>query len=446
MLFSYRSYFLQPPTLEPNLRRLRAFVGVVQEGSVHRAADTLHLTQPTVTRAIQKLEREIGHPLFERTSMGMTATPIGLTAARRAGRALAYLQAAEEELARLPLESVGDAASTPRAAPVASATSTASSASVAPAAPRCAPRIAHALTSRHLQALIALSEHGIQSAAAASLSLSQPAITQALNDLERLVGTPLLLRTSRGMAATAAGEILLRRGKLALAEITACANDIAEHLGAITGTVAVGVLPICGTLLVPRAVNRLLRDHPDLRVVLVDGPYDTLLHKLRDGQLDVIVGPLRDPSPAGDTRQEALFDGALSVIARQGHPLAGRHGLTLAELSRCEWVLPSRETPARTIIERVMARAGLPMPDNPVEANALATLRALLMESDRVAMISRHQIYFEERGGMLAVLPIELADTARAIGMTVRADAHPPAGVLSLLEHLRVAGRERLLA
>ena len=104
MLFSYRSYFLQPPTLEPNLRRLRAFVGVVQEGSVHRAADTLHLTQPTVTRAIQKLEREIGHPLFERTSMGMTATPIGLTAARRAGRALAYLQAAEEELARLTPE------------------------------------------------------------------------------------------------------------------------------------------------------------------------------------------------------------------------------------------------------------------------------------------------------------------------------------------------------
>ncbi|ANN74559.1 hypothetical protein BAU08_04450 [Bordetella bronchialis] len=417
MLFSYRSNFLQPLKLEPNLRRLRAFLGVVQEGSVHRAAEALHLTQPTVTRAIQKLERDIGHPLFERTSTGMTATPIGLAAARRAARALGYLQAAENELARLP----GGAAA------------------------RSAPRIAHALTSRHLQALTALSEQGTQSAAAATLSLSQPAITQALSDLERLVGTPLLLRTSRGMAATAAGEILLRRGKLALAEITACASDIAEHLGAITGTVAVGVLPICGTLLVPRAVNRLLRDHPDLRVVLVDGPYDTLLQKLREGQVDVMVGPLRDPCPA-DTRQEALFDGALSVIARQGHPLSRHRELTLAELSRWEWVLPSRGTPARAIVERVMARAGVPMPPNPVEADALATLRALLMESERVAMISRHQIYFEERGGMLAVLPVELADTARSIGMTLRADAQPPAGVLSLLGHLRAVGRERLLA
>jgi LysR family transcriptional regulator of gallate degradation len=404
---------LHLPTIEPNLRRLRAFAGVVQEGSVRRAAETLHLTQPTVTRAIQKLEREVGHPLFERTSTGMTATPIGLTVARRAARALGYLQTAEKELG----------------ATGASGT-----------------HIVHALSSRHLHALIALSEYGTQSAAAASLSLSQPAITQALSDLERLVGTPLLLRTSRGMAATAAGDVLLRRGKLALAEISACGSDIAEHLGAITGTVTVGVLPICGTLLAPRAVNRLLSEHPGLRVVLVDGPYETLLHKLRDGQLDVIVGPLRNPSPAGDIRQEPLFDGVLSVIARKHHPLARRRGLTLAELGRCEWVMPSRDTPARAIIERVMARAGLPMPDNPVEANALATLRALLIESDRVAMISRHQIYFEERGGMLVALPIELADTARTIGMTVRADAQPPAGVQSLLRHLREVGRERLLA
>jgi DNA-binding transcriptional LysR family regulator len=424
------------------MRRLRAFVGVVQEGSVHRAAETLHLTQPTVTRAIQKLEADIGHPLFERTSTGMTATPIGLTAARRAARALAYLQAAEDELAALP-KVAGDRrqhqqhqggpqwtrSSPPRIAGSGSA-----------------PRIAHALSSRHLQALIALSDHGTHSAAAAALRLSQPAITQALNDLEGLAGRPLLLRTSRGMAATAAGEILLRRGKLALAEITACGSDIAELLGSITGTVTVGVLPICGTLLVPRAVNRLLREHGDLRVILVDGPYETLLHKLRYGQLDVIVGPLRDPKAAGDIRQEALFDGALSIIARKGHPLSHRRGLTLAEVARCQWVMPSRETPARAIIERVMAQAGLPMPDKPVEANALATLRALLMESDRVAMISRHQIYFEERNGMLAVLPIELTDTARSIGMTVRADAHPPAGVQSLLEHLRAAAQEQLLA
>src|SRR3546814_13950417 len=76
---------------------------------------------------------------------------------------------------------------------------------------RAPSALAHALTHRHLQALIAIADHGTPSAAAAHLQISQPAVTQALGDLEQLAGLPLLLRTSRGMAATAAGELPIRR-------------------------------------------------------------------------------------------------------------------------------------------------------------------------------------------------------------------------------------------
>lgn len=406
------------PHIEPNLRRLRAVSEVARCGSVRRAAANLYLTQPTVTRAVQKLEREIGLPLFERTAAGMACTPYGDAVLRRTGLLLAHLDKASAELAALQ----AGARAQPRAA------------------------LAHTLTHRHLQALIATFDHGTQSAAAAQLRVSQPAVTQALGDLERLAEMPLLLRTSRGMAATAAGEILIRRGKLALAELTALRSDIAEHLGLVTGSVNIGVLPLAGTLLVPRAVNRLLQAHPELRVRLVDGPYDTLLQRLRCGDLDVVVGPLRTPCPADDVMQQALFDGELSVIARKGHPLARQRGLTLGDLQDWPWVLPGSGTPARALIERVMRDASLPMPDNPVEANGLATLRALLMESDRITVISRHQIYFEERGGLLDVLPVELGDTARSIGITTRLDASPPRGVLALLDHLRSAGKETLLA
>jgi LysR family transcriptional regulator of gallate degradation len=47
-------------------------------------------------------------------------------------------------------------------------------------------------------------------------------------------------------------------------------------------------------------------------------------------------------------------------------------------------------------------------------------LRGLLLESDRVTVLSRHQIRFEEQSGMLAVLPFEFTGTDRAIGMTRR--------------------------
>jgi LysR family transcriptional regulator of gallate degradation len=409
------------PSIEPNLRRLRAFAGVARWGSVRRAAESLYLTQPTVTRAVQKLERELGLPLFERSTGGMTPTPYGVAVSRRANLLFAHLDKATEELAALQPAWRG----TPG---------------------RAAGALAHTLTHRHLQALIATSDHGTQSAAAAHLCLSQPAVTQALGDLEELADQALLLRTSRGMTATAAGEVLIRRGKLALAELVALRSDIAEHLGMVTGAVNIGVLPMAGTLLVPRAVNRLLQAHPELHVCLIDGPYDTLLQRLRCGDLDVVVGPLRTTSPANDVVQQPLFDGELSVIARKGHPLAQHPGLTLADLQEWKWVLPGSATPARGLIERVMRDAGLDMPENPIESNSLAILRALLMESDRVAVISRHQIYFEERSGLLDVLPIELGKTARSIGITTRLDASPPKGVLALLDHLRHAAAQPLLA
>jgi len=406
------------PRIEPNLRRLRAVGEVARCGSVRRAAQTLYLTQPTVTRAVQKLERDIGLPLFERTAGGMTCTPYGNAVSRRARLMQAHLDKAGVELAALQ-QGLCD---------------------------RPPSALAHALTHRHLQALIAIADHGTQSAAAAQLQISQPAVTQALSNLEQLAGLPLLLRTSRGMAATAAGEVLIRRGKLALAELAALRSDIAEHLGMVMGSVNVGVLPLAGTLLVPRAINRLLQTHPDLHVSLVDGPYDTLLQKLRCGDLDVVVGPLRTPCPAHDVQQQALFDGELSVIARKGHPLGQQRGLVLADLHNWPWVLPGSRTPARLLIERVMRNAGLDVPDNPVEANGLATLRALLMESDRITIISRHQIYFEERGELLGVLPVKLEDTARSIGITTRIDASHPQGVLALLEQLRSVAAEPLLA
>jgi len=60
-----------------NLQQLRAFVTIVEKGSLGRAAETLYVTQPALSRTIHKLEEEVGAPLFERHSKGMQLTAIG---------------------------------------------------------------------------------------------------------------------------------------------------------------------------------------------------------------------------------------------------------------------------------------------------------------------------------------------------------------------------------
>lgn len=60
-----------------NLQQLRAFATIAESGSLGRAAQALHLTQPALSRAIRRLEEQIGAPLFERHSRGMHLSPIG---------------------------------------------------------------------------------------------------------------------------------------------------------------------------------------------------------------------------------------------------------------------------------------------------------------------------------------------------------------------------------
>jgi LysR family transcriptional regulator of gallate degradation len=401
-----------PARIELNMRQLRALVAVSQGGSVHRAASILHVTQPAVTRAIHELEKSLGLELFERTARGMVATAVGAILVERTQRAFAQLVQAEHELAGLGLSR------------------------------RSSAGISAKVTHRHLRTLVAVDEHQTETAAAVELDVSQPSVTQTLRELERIVEADLFLRTARGMLATRAGEVMVRRTKLVFHELQRARDDIAAQLGNITGRIVVGALPLASTLLVPRAVTRLKQEYPNLLVTILEGTYESLLAGLRCGDVDVLVGVLRYPIPCNDIAQERLFEDLLSVVGRKGHPFASAKSLRLADVIDAEWVLPYKGAPSRKAFEQVMNAAGLPLPKNAIESNALVTLRALLIESDRLSILSRNQIHYEELHGMLSVLPIDMRGSERPIGITTRADAKRSIGLNALMRYLRAVSDE----
>src|SRR5690606_4463043 len=112
------------------------------------------------------------------------------------------------------------------------------------------------------------------------------------------------------------------------------------------------------------------------------GPYNTLLSALRCGDLDVIVGALRDPAPAGDVAEETLFSEPLSVTVRLGHPLTRRTKLSISDLINEDWVVPIRGTPTRKIFDAILSENGLKPTKSLIESSSLVATRALLLESD----------------------------------------------------------------
>jgi LysR family transcriptional regulator of gallate degradation len=401
-----------PPRIELSMRQLRAVLAVSQGGSVHKAASILHVTQPAVTRAILEFEQALGLELFERTPKGMVATQVGAILVERTQRGFAQLARAEQELAEMGRSR------------------------------RSSASIVAKVTHRHLHTLVAVDAHQTETAASVELDVSQPSVTQTLRQLERIVEADLFMRTARGMLATRAGEVMVRRTKLLFHELQLARDDIAAQLGNITGRIVVGALPVGSTLLVPRAVTRLKREYPDLAVILLEGTYESLLAGLRCGDIDLLAGVLRYPIPYNDIVQEKLFEDLLSVVGRKGHPLASATSLRLADVIDSEWVLPYKGAPSRKAFEQVMNAAGLHLPQNAIESNALIALRALLIESDRLSILSRNQIHYEELYGMLSVLPIDMRGSERPIGITTRADAKRSVGLNALLQSLRAVGGE----
>lgn len=391
---------------ELNLRHLRAFCDVAATGSISAASPRVHLSQPAITQAIAKLEQKLAANLFVRTSSGMIATEAGRTMAHRSRRALDFLRTGADSIDNRRGSSFA--------------------------------RFDQLVTGAQLRALIAVAEAGNFSLAARAVGISQPSLHRLARDLERLSGNELFVRTRLGIRLTQAAERLARFARLALAELQQGFDELAAARGIDTASVLIGTLPLARTSILPGAINSLVRERPEVRVRVVDGLYDDLLRDLRQGEIDVLVGALRNPPPIDDVVQTELFSDNLAIVARSGHPLAGKRRPTMRDLARYPWIAPRPPTPTRRHFEALFATAGMPVPAGLIEASSLILIRGLLIESNRLTMVSAHQVAVEVRHGLLTILRFDLENTQRPIGTTVRRDWQPTATQARFLELLEI--------
>lgn len=391
--------------MQPELRHLRVFLAVADQGSANQAGATLFRAPSAISRSIHKLEGELGVKLFERRARGMLLTECGRALLQRARRAHVEMQHARTDLAALA-EKGGV---------------------------RNAAIFSMLIHERRVRAFVALTEQHHMPSVAESLGITQPAVSIAVRQMEDSIGIALFERTARGMLPTPAGAALALRLKRALAEIRHAVADIASLRGVAQGTVTVGALPLGRTRLLPESIAAIVARHAGLRVATVEGSFEALAARLRAGDLDFILGALRPAEYASDLHGEPLAEDELGIVCRRGHPWAERKTIPRRDLARARWVLPRVNTPNRRLFEDALAARGLPPPDVVVETSDLAVLRGVLLESDLLTAISPRQLSYELGDGLLMLLPVTLRDTRRVIGITRRADsvASPGAALLA---------------
>jgi len=390
----------------PNLRHLVLFDQVVRRGSVSAAARAASLSQPAVTQAVLGIELALGAQLLSRSYAGLTLTAAGRMAALRIERTLQMLREAL-------------AAARGRASPQ---------------GPADALR---GITSTQLKALMAVVDEGAFARAARRTGRARTAVHRAARQLERSLGTALFEVTSYGVRPTREAEKLALRARLAFAEIAQAQAELASASGTGSGSTTIGAMPLARSLLLSRAVLEFAQARPEHGITILDGPYESMLASLRRGVADVLVGALRDPVPHEDVVQEHLFDDPLAIVVGAQHALAKGGAPSLEQLARYPWIAPRRDSPLRRHFDALMGRLNARAPVAPIECNSLIAARSMLLASERVMLLSEHQIHHELESGVLIALPHPLGAVTRAIGLTVRRGWRPTPVQEQLVEGLR---------
>jgi len=393
----------------PNIRHLRVFLGVVESKSISKASEKAFLSQPAITQAIAKLEGALQTTLFERRSDGMYPTESGLAFAYRVQRALEILLDGVKGAIRI----------------------SADKGRVRPS------QLLQSLTTTQLRALIAVSEAQSFSAAGRNLGISQSSLHRAARELENLLEIVLFEKTSIGISASKAARVLTRAAKLAFAEIAQGWDEINSLHNREIGRIVVGSMPLARTSVLPDAIIEFSNSYPDFKFSVVDGPYDDLFYHLRHGEIDLLIGALRFPMPSDDVVQEELFNSEIEIVARHDHPLCSDHSISLETLAACSWVIPRRGAPTRAIFESMFNDAGIAVPERLIEASSMILIRSLLQSSDRLTLISQHQIQHELETNALATVAYDLSHSFRPIGITMRKNWEPTSKQLSFINILR---------
>lgn len=397
-------------------RHLRAFLAVARTGSIARAGEIVSRVPSAISHAIQEIESDLGVQLFERHVTGMYLTEFGEVL-----RAHAENIFVELDTARTAMQGLAGATLLHAGGPI----------------------FTLGIGRQRLLVFAELMKTRHMGAVARQFGISQPAVSLALREVEQGIGQSLAVRTPQGLVPNALGERLSLHLRRVFVEMARAQEDMAQLQQGIVGQVAVGTLSLGRSWLLPQAIVRMARDHPDIRISTSEGSFEHLTTLLRTAEIDFIVGGLRAKDQLEGLAVRPVVCSGIVLLGRRGHPCCDAiKKESWRALERAHWVLPHHDTWTRSALEAALSQQGLAPPKIAVETTDVTITRALLMSSDLITASSPYVFKDEIGAGDLAVLPLDPGIAPRDIGVVMRGDGITTVAGRLLLAALTAVGAE----
>lgn len=274
---------------------------------------------------------------------------------------------------------------------------------------------------RHLETFVEVARQRSVSRAAESLSLTQPAVTRTIRELEEICGRPLVERDGRGIRISHHGEVFLRHAGTSLAAARNGIHALAQLSLADGPRIRLGALPTVSVTVVPLAVARYLDSGMKNRLEIVTGENGVLLDQLRNGELDLVMGRLPAPENMQGLIFEPLYREKVVFAVDAGHPLAGRKRITVDALDAYPVLVPTPGSIIRPLVDRLFIEQGITEPRQVIETVSDSFGRAFVRGNQAIWIISRGVVAAELGSGEFVALPIDTDSTLGSVGLNTRA-------------------------
>lgn len=289
---------------------------------------------------------------------------------------------------------------------------------------------------KQLRLLVALGEHGSLLKASQQVALTQPGASKSLQEIETTFGTPLFVRTNRGLEPNAVGHCVIRYARLIQTDLAHLRDELVGILRGQGGRVAAGVIMGAVPLLTD-AISALVARQPELSVEIVEDTSAALLGQLDAGRLDLAICRTTITQAPQVYESVKLQDETLAVIANVAHPLRRAKKLTLQELVPYRWVVYRANMPMRLLLEAEFRDCGLRFPQHLLETtSAFATLALLQANPSFVALVSIEVAQFFSHQQMSCILPLDLASRSEPYELITRKGAQVSPAARLLFDEL----------
>ncbi|NUU01860.1 LysR family transcriptional regulator [Herbaspirillum robiniae] len=288
----------------------------------------------------------------------------------------------------------------------------------------------------HLQTFVAVIRHGSFSAAADSMDISQPAVSQQVRQLERTLGTPLVERVGRRARATAAGHELLGHAAQIEVAVDAAVEAVSRRAGSAAGRVRLGTGATACIFLLPAVLKDLRRRFPALEITVSTGNTADIAKAVEDNLLD--VGLVTMPVSGRMFEITPVLDDEFVLLAPPGMALPAR--VTAAALADQPVLLFEPGGNTRRITDEWFARAGVRLA--PVMSlGSVEAIKELVSAGLGCAILPAMAVPQAKPKGGMTVHPLS-PRLQRRLAVVIRRDKRLHAGLADVVRSLEQLGRK----